>query len=172
VTKIVSADLDAAPELAVRLWARRRHLILATVELVMLEIQPSAIGGGAADGGGYMLSTDEMITLRDRAVLDHPDWATLSHHPGGGGGGPGAVHYEAGRARGMMDRNGHGYDDDAVERAMSMGMAVGVAGVAAEAAECVVSLVLRELHLSLHPAAAAASHNDPGATAGRFLPDW
>ena len=110
VARIVTADLMAAPELAVRLWARRRHLIHATVTLILLEIQPAGVGAGAANGGGLMLSTEEIVTLRDRAVLDHPDWALP-----------------------VVDV------------------------IAKFPAECVVSLILRELHVSLHGGASSCS---------------
>ena len=154
VTEIVAADLAAVPEPSIRLWARRRHLILTTVELVMLETQPAAIGDGAADGGGYMLSTDEIIAVRERAMLDHPldpdypDWATSMSAPAS-----------------MTEPEG--CDGDSVNDIANVAAAMGTPPDLPAA--CVVSLILRELHVSLHPGPAdRAAAAGPDSVAGVF----
>ena len=156
VTKIVAADLAAVPEPSIRLWARRRHLILATVELVMLETQPAAIGDGAADGGGYMLSTDEIIAVRERAMLDHPldpdypDWAASMSVP-------------------ASSSEPEGCDGDIAYDIANVSAAVHMGTPPDLPAECVVSLILRELHVSLHPGAAdEAAAAGPDSVAGVF----
>ena len=98
----VAQELAAAPDLTVHRWSRRRQLIQSIVELALLEAQPAAIGSGAADGGGYMLATEEILTLRVRAALENPDW--------------GLPRVDIGRS----------------------------------VAECTVSLICREFHLSMH----------------------
>ena len=138
VTKILAADLAAAPEPSIQLWARRRHLILATVELVMLETRPAPIGDGAADGGGYMMSTDEIITVRERAMLDHPldtglsDWVASNSA-------------STSMSEGEGCEGCDGDTNDIVDVAAAMGTPSDLR------AECVVSVILRELHISLHP---------------------